>query len=97
MATYVLLLKFTDQGIHNIKETRKRAEGFREMAEKAGAKVKEVYWTLGQYDGLLILEASDEATAAALGLSLGSLGNVRSETLRAFSTDEISRVLKKAQ
>ena len=97
MATYVLLLKFTDQGIHNIKETRKRAEGFQAMAEKAGAKVKEVYWTLGQYDGLLILEASDEATAAALGLSLGALGNVRPETLRAFSTDEISRVLKKAQ
>ena len=97
MATYVLLLKFTDQGIHNIKETRKRAEGFRAIAEKAGAKVKEVYWTLGQYDGLLILEASDEATAAALGLNLGSLGNVRSETLRAFSADEISGVLKKAQ
>lgn len=96
MATYVLLLKFTDQGIHNIKETRKRAEGFRAMAEKAGAKVKEVYWTLGQYDGVLILEGSDEA-AAALGMSLGSLGNVRAETLRAFSGDEISRVLEKVQ
>jgi len=97
MATYVLLLKFTDQGIRKIKETRKRAEGFRAAADKAGAKVKEVYWTLGQYDGLLILEAPDEATAAALGLSLGSLGNVRPETLRAFSSDEIGGVLKKAR
>jgi uncharacterized protein with GYD domain len=97
MATYVLLLKFTDQGIRKIKETRKRAEAFRAVADKAGAKVKEVYWTLGQYDGLLILEAPDETTAAALGLSLGSLGNVRPETLRAFSSDEIGAVLKKAR
>jgi len=97
MATYVLLLKFTDQGIRKIRETRKRADVFRTMADKAGAKVKEVYWTLGQYDGLLILEAPDEATAAALGLSLGSLGNVHPETLRAFSSDEISGVLKKAK
>lgn len=96
MATYALLLKFTDQGIQNFKETRKRAEDFRAMAKKAGSKVKELYWTLGQYDGLLILEASDEATATALALSLSSLGNVRAETLRAFSSDEINGVLKKA-
>ena len=95
MATYVLLLNFTDQGIRNVKDTTKRAEAFKRIADKAGAKVKEVYWTLGQYDGLLIFEAPEEATATALGLSLGSLGNVRTQTLRAFSAEEIGRVLAK--
>jgi uncharacterized protein with GYD domain len=95
MATYVLLLNFTDQGIRNIKDTAKRAEAFKKIADKTGAKVKEVYWTLGQYDGVLIFEAPEEATATALGLSLGTLGNVRTQTLRAFSAEEIGRVLSK--
>jgi uncharacterized protein with GYD domain len=95
MATYVLLLNFADQGIHNVKDTTKRAEAFKRIADKAGAKVKEVYWTLGQYDGVLILEAPDEATATALGLSLGSLGNVRTHTLRAFSAEEMGQILAK--
>ena len=95
MATYVLLLNFTDQGIRNVKDTTKRAEAFKRIADKAGVKVKEVYWTLGQYDGLLIFEAPEEATATALGLSLGTLGNVRTQTLRAFSAEEIGRILAK--
>lgn len=95
MTTYVLLLNFTDQGIRNIKETTKRAEAFKKMAENAGAKVKEVYWTLGQHDGVLIFEAAEGANATALGLSLGSLGNVRTQTLQAYSADEIDRILAK--
>ena len=97
MATYVLLLNFTDQGIRNVKDTAKRAEAFKKIADKAGAKVKEVYWTMGQYDGVLIFEAPEEATATALGLSLGSLGNVQTQTLRAFSVEEIGRILAKMQ
>jgi uncharacterized protein with GYD domain len=95
MATYLLLLNFTDQGIHNIRDTTKWAEAFKSTAGKAGGKVKDVYWTLGQYDGVVILEAPDEATATALGLSLGSLGNVRIQTLRAFTAEEISQILAK--
>ena len=95
METHVLLLNFTDQGIRNVKDTTKRAETFKRIADKAGVKVKEVYWTLGQYDGVLIFEAPDEATATALGLSLGTLGNVRTQTLRAFSAEEIGRILSK--
>ena len=95
MGTYVLLLNFTDQGIRNVKDTAKRAEAFKRIADKAGAKVKEVYWTLGQYDGVLIFEAPEEATATALGLSLGSLGSVRTQTLRAFSAEEIGRIIAK--
>ena len=95
MATYVLLVSFTDQGIRNVKDTTKRAEAFREMAKKAGATVKDLYWTLGQYDVVTILEAPDAAAVTALGLSVGALGNVRTQTLAAFSAAEMSTILKK--
>jgi uncharacterized protein with GYD domain len=95
MATYIVLGNFTDQGIRSVKETTKRAEAFREMARKAGVKVKEVYWTLGQYDLATIVEAPDEETATALGLSACSLGNIRTQTLRAFSAEEMGRIIAK--
>jgi uncharacterized protein with GYD domain len=95
MATYVVLGNFTDQGIRNAKDTRKRAEAFKGMAQKAGVKVKELYWTLGQYDIVTILEAPDEETATALGLSAGSLGNIRTQTLRAFGSEEMGNILAK--
>ena len=95
MATYIVLGNFTDQGIRSVKETAKRAEAFKEMARKAGVKVKEVYWTLGQYDLATILEAPDEETATALGLGASSLGNIRTQTLRAFSAEELGRIIAK--
>jgi uncharacterized protein with GYD domain len=95
MATYITLLNFTDQGIRNIKETTKRAEAFKALAKKAEVTVKDIYWTLGQYDLIAILEATDDERATAVGLSVGSLGNVRTQTLRAFSTEEIGRILAK--
>ena len=95
MATYVLLASFTDQGIRNVKDTTKRAEAFRELAKKAGATVKDLYWTLGQYDVVTILEAPDAASVTALGLSVGALGNVRTQTLPAFSVAEMGTILKK--
>ncbi len=95
MATYVLLGSFTDQGIRNVQDTTKRAEAFRELAKKAGATVKDLYWTLGQYDVVTILEAPDAASVTALGLSVGALGNVRTQTLPAFSAAEMGSILKK--
>jgi uncharacterized protein with GYD domain len=95
MATYVLLVSFTDQGIRNVKETTKRAEAFRELAKKHGATVKDLYWTLGQYDVVTILDAPDAATVTALGLSVGALGNVRTQTLPAFSAAEMGTILGK--
>jgi len=95
MATYVLLASFTDQGIRNVKETTKRAEAFRELAKRAGATVKDLYWTLGQYDVVTILDAPDAATVTALGLSVGALGNVRTQTLPAFSAAEMGAILSK--
>lgn len=95
MATYVVLVNFTDQGIRNVKDTRKRAEAFKEIAKKLGVTVKDVYWTLGQYDVVTILEAPDAATVTALNLSVAALGNVRTQTLAAFSAIEIGGILDK--
>lgn len=92
MATYISLVSFTDQGIRGVKDSPKRAEAFKAMAKKLGVTVKEVYWTVGHYDVVTILEGEDEAVTAAL-LKVGSLGNVRSETLRAFSAAEMGRIV----
>jgi uncharacterized protein with GYD domain len=95
MATFVVLAGFTDQGIKNVKDTIGRAEAFKSMAKKSGVTVKDIYWTLGKYDLVLICEAADDETATAVTLSVGSLGNIRSETLRAFSIDEMKGILGK--
>ena len=95
MATYIVLSSFTDQGIRTVKDTTKRADQVREMAKKFGATVKEIYWTLGAYDVVAIFEAPDEAAVTALGLALGSQGNVRTQTMRAFSKDEMNGILRK--
>jgi len=95
MPTYIMLGQFTDQGIRNVKETTKRAEALKEMAKKVGATVKEVYWTLGPYDVATVVDAPDDMSATALFLSVGALGNVRTQTLRAYSPEEMGRVLGK--
>ena len=92
MASFISLISYTDQGIRNIKESPKRADAFKAMAKKLGVTVKEIYWTLGHYDLVVVLEGDDEAVTSAL-LKVGSLGNVRSETLRAFSAAEVGRIL----
>jgi uncharacterized protein with GYD domain len=93
MATYIVLGSFTEKGIHNIKDTTKRAEALRDIGKKVGVTVKEAYWTLGQYDTCAIIDAPDEAAVTAFGLSVGALGNVRTQTLRAFTADEMGRIL----
>jgi uncharacterized protein with GYD domain len=94
MPIYLILGNYTDQGIRNIKETTKRAEGFRALAKKMGVTVKEIYWTMGRYDIATIIDAPDDATASRLLLAAGSMGNVRTETLRAYTADEIGSILK---
>ena len=95
MATYIVLANFTDQGIRNIKDTTKRADAFKELAKSLGATVKDVYWTLGQYDVAAVVEAPDDAIVTALGLTLGKSGHVRTQTLRAFSRADMDAVLGK--
>ena len=95
MASFILLAHFTEQGIKNVKDSPKRADAFRQSAKKHGATVKEIFWTLGQYDLVAILDAPDDVTVTALGLSLGTLGNVRPHTLRAFSEAEMTSIIGK--
>jgi uncharacterized protein with GYD domain len=95
MPTYIVLGSFTEQGLRNITDSPKRAEAVRDMAKKAGASLKETYWTLGQYDFVAIFEAPDDVTMTALGASIGKLGNVRTQTLRAFTGAELKSILGK--
>lgn len=95
MATYIILANFTEQGIRNVKDTARRADAFKDMAQKAGVTVKEHCWTLGSYDIVTIVEAPDDAAVTALGLSVGALGNVRTQTLRAFSKAEMAAIVGK--
>lgn len=89
MANYVVLASFTDQGVRAIKDTGKRAKAFREAAKQMNVQIKELYWTLGHYDVVVTMEAPNDETAAALMMKVGSLGNLKSQTLRAFSEKEI--------
>jgi uncharacterized protein with GYD domain len=95
MATYVILSNFTDKGVRDAKDTVNRADKFKAMAQNAGVKVKEMYWTIGTYDVVTICEAADDEAATALSLSVTTRGNVRTQTLRAFTETEMTRILGK--
>ena len=95
MPTFVCLFNWTDQGIKNVRDTTKRAERFRQAIKKAGGTMKGIYWTLGRYDGLIVFDVPDEETATAIMLSGGTLGSVRTETLRAFEAAEMDKILDK--
>jgi uncharacterized protein with GYD domain len=95
MANYIGLIKFTDQGIRNIKDTVKRGEAAIAEAEKMGMKVVEEFWTMGAYDAVVLFEAPDDETMSAFMLKIGSLGNVTHHTLRAFRRKEMEGILAK--
>ncbi|ANW06061.1 GYD domain-containing protein [Bradyrhizobium icense] len=93
MVAYVVLANFTDQGIRNAKESPKRADAFKAMAKTFGVRVREILWTQGRYDIVTIVDAPDELSFMSLTLSLGALGNVRTESLRAYSADEMTKAV----
>ncbi|MDG5468728.1 GYD domain-containing protein [Deltaproteobacteria bacterium IMCC39524] len=94
MATFVTLINFTDQGIRNVKDSPARLEAFRALVEAQGGTVKSAYWTLGNYDLVVTVEGTEEA-AMTTSLTVGSLGNVRTQTLRGFSADEMKSFISK--
>jgi len=94
MATFIVLANFTDQGIRNVKDSPKRFEVATKLAKSFGVKVKQGFYTMGQYDIVIIAEGTDEAAAAWL-FKAGSLGNVKTTTLRAFTVDETREILGK--
>lgn len=96
MATFIALIDFTEHGIQNVKETGKRADKFVELAKASGAKVRDIFWTMGSHDGVLIFDAPDGETAASLLLKLGSFGEVRTTTLQAFDHAQIDAIVSKS-
>ena len=95
MPKYTILINWTEQGIRNVKDTIKRAKSFEGAVEKVGGKSLGFYYTIGRYDMVAMVEApTDEAIASVL-FSLGSLGNVRTETLKAFSMSEADDIIEK--
>jgi uncharacterized protein with GYD domain len=95
MATYILLFKLTEQGIKNIKDAPKRIDAGIKAAEAMGGKVPAFYCTLGEYDYITIGEFPTDETAAAFALKIGSLGNVRTMSLKAFTPKEFAEIVKK--
>jgi len=93
MARYISLIRFTEQGAKNLKQSKARAEAFRQATEKAGVKVEGQYWTAGACDGLLILSAADATKALHCLSELAGAGNIRTETMQAFNADEFSAVV----
>jgi len=93
MATYVMLFRYTEKGIENVKQSPSRVNAVKEAFRKLGAEVKDFYLLMGRYDTMIIAEAPNDEVMATAALALGSMGNVRSETLRAFSEDEFRRIV----
>ncbi len=95
MARHVVLMNWTEEGVKAFEDSPARVEAGREEMEKLGVELKDVYWTIGSYDVVLIVDAPDDAALAASLLRIGSAGNVRTTTLRAFSRDEFDAVVAK--
>ncbi|MEO8347192.1 MAG: GYD domain-containing protein [Betaproteobacteria bacterium] len=95
MATYIALSNFTEQGVRGLKDTTRRADAVKEAAKKFGANMTQVYWTLGKYDLVAVIEAPDDESATAFVLAISSAGNIRMQTLRAFNKDEMDGILAK--
>ena len=94
MAKYIMLLNYTQQGITKVKDSPKRAEAARALARKCGAEMTDLYLTLGDYDLVALVEAKDDEAVAKFALSVGSLGNVRSKTLKAFTEEEFRKIVQ---
>ncbi len=96
MPTYVSLLNWTEQGIKNFKDSTKRANDFTKMIEGSGGKVREILWTVGEYDLVSVIDFPDDESAVASLLRLGSAGSIRTKTLRAFDAKQMEGIIAKA-
>jgi len=95
MQTYVSLIHWTEQGIKNYKDTTGRAEDFSKLVESSGGMVRELLWTVGNYDMVSVVDFPDDETGTATLLQIGSLGNVRTTTMRAFNADEMGSIIRR--
>ncbi len=93
MARFVSLINWTEQGVRSFAQSVDRASKAQELAQKFGGRLEATYWTLGQYDIVAVMEFPDEQAVTAFALSLGSMGNVRTNTLPAFTADEMRDIV----
>ena len=93
--TYICLVKFTEKGIQDAKQTTRRLDAWAAKVQSMGVTIKQMYWTLGEYDQVCIFEAPDDETAASVLMAANMLGNIRSQTMRAFTAAEMDRILAK--
>ena len=96
MTTYVSLINWTEQGIRSFRDCTQRAEDFTKLVEGSGGTVRELLWTVGEYDIVCVADFPDEETGVATLLQVGAAGNVRSNTLRAFDADEMRGIIRRA-
>ena len=95
MITNIGLLRFTDKGLQSVKDSTKRAAAAKESAKKLGVNMRDIFWTTGEYDLVCVLEADSEIALAAFALATAAQGNVRVQTLRAYSAGEMDTILAK--
>ena len=95
MATYVILANWTDQGIKNVKDTIDRMQHYRAICEQHGVKLINAYWTQGRYDMVTVIDGPDEQGVMASLFASCQMGNIRTETFRAFNEAEMSAILQK--
>ena|SRR5437773_12328128 len=93
MATYISLVQFTDKGMQAAKQTTRRIADWAAKVQSIGVSIKQMYWTLGQYDQVCVFEAPDDETAASALLLADMLGNIRTQTMRAFTAAEMEKIL----
>ncbi|HET7281491.1 MAG TPA: GYD domain-containing protein [Casimicrobiaceae bacterium] len=97
MAAYIVLGNFTEQGIHTFKDTTKRAEAVKAAAKKHGVTMTGIHWTIGRHDLVATFDAPNDETMTAVCLTIGAAGNVRTETMRAFSSTEMAEIIAKVK
>jgi uncharacterized protein with GYD domain len=95
MPTYVILMNWTDQGVMADRDTIRRREQADAVAEKHGARIEQVYWTMGHYDIVTVIEAPDDESVTAMMLELTAEGNIRTSTLRAFDHDQMQAIIQR--
>jgi len=94
MPHFIALVSFTDQGIRDVRNSIKRADRVRKIAARHKVKIRDIHWTMGRYDIVVTLDAPSDAALSAFTLENASLGNVRTETFRAYTRDEFASILK---
>jgi uncharacterized protein with GYD domain len=95
MPTYVSLVNWTEQGVKNFRDTLRRAEDYRGLVEKSGGQVRQLLWTLGEYDIVAVADFPDDETATAVVLQTAAGGNVRTTTMKAFDADQMSAIIQR--